>query len=554
MQYNKKGLLGDLAYETNDAHCTLNYGVDGHIAAVDTVIWDARPAQNAGKISLQTHGFTLEKTKTGLKDQHFFDPKIVEKVYYPEMKNRIIRLMGADDVVVLGHLARNAAEADKRGLDNPFAGGGNGVNGYVSVVHTDFRMEKAYELARKLSGGNADVRDRHSRFVFINAWRNVSSKDPIYNNTLACCDGNTVESVMPCDVRLPDGKTAMQYRLSPGEAEQHRWFYFPHMQKDEVLYFIQYDSDPLSPCRYCFHTAFNDPRVDPALPQRQSVEVRAIAFFHDYMPEPPKIAPNLSGELFNTLTGGGHQPRPVAIQQGVEAPYGGVQYGGRRAMDMSYEEDEEELKKALAMSAEIAAEEEEELKRALAASAAMSGGGGAQPMQDVPMGIPVQRANNTAKALAALHPKTAKAAPPLNKELTDTVKMLAERGGQTAEAIAAMLTLDLKAVQDTLNPPAMDISEPAAPPLPPGLAENAKTMAKRGMGIELIAQMLKVEVASVEVTLAAAKPGLKRQPSVQLQNAAMRDQEAYDAAMRASLAAELGHVSREASFKMAMHL
>ena len=79
-------------------------------------------------------------------------------------------------------------------------------------------------------------------------------------------------------------------------------------------------------------------------------------------------------------------------------------------------------------------------------------------------------------------------------------------------------------------------------------------MAKRGMGIELIAQMLKVEVASVEVTLAAAKPGLKRQPSVQLQNAAMRDQEAYDAAMRASLAAELGHVSREASFKMAMHI
>ena len=267
-----------------DAHATLNYGVDNHLAAVDTVIWDARAARKANKLNLQTHGFTLETHKTGLADHHFFDPKIVEKVYYEEMKNKIIRLTQCDDVVILGHLARDNKAADDRGKNNPFAGGGNGVNGYVSVVHTDFRMEKAYELARRLSKGDADARDRNSRFMFINAWRNVSSKNPIYNNTLACCDGKTVENVLSCDVRLPDGKTAQQYRLSPGEAENHRWFYFPRMTKDEVLYFVQYDSDPESPCRYCFHTAFSDPQVDPELPQRQSIEVRAIAFF-----DPPEL-------------------------------------------------------------------------------------------------------------------------------------------------------------------------------------------------------------------------------------------------------------------------
>ena len=189
--------------EVRDAHANLKYGVDGHLADVDTVIFDARPLREANKLNLQTHGFTLEPHNTGLRDREFFDPEIVEKVYYAEMKTQIKRLTKCDDVVILGHLARDAVAADRRGKDNPFAGGGNGVNGYVSVVHTDFRMEKAYELARRLSKGDADKRDRNSRFMFINAWRNVDSKDPIYNNTLACCDGKTVQSVLPCDVRLP---------------------------------------------------------------------------------------------------------------------------------------------------------------------------------------------------------------------------------------------------------------------------------------------------------------------------------------------------------------
>ena len=44
------------------------------------------------------------------------------------------------------------------------------------------------------------------------------------------------------------------------------------MQKDEVLLFTQFDSDPDARARFCFHTAFDDPTVDPRLPQRQSVE------------------------------------------------------------------------------------------------------------------------------------------------------------------------------------------------------------------------------------------------------------------------------------------
>merc|ERR1712224_899832 len=66
---------------------------------------------------------------------------------------------------------------------------------------------------------------------------------------------------------------------------------FPRMQVDELLLFTQFDSDPLAPCRYCFHTAFEDPTIPANLPPRQSIEVRAIAFFPNYMRDAPVPRP-----------------------------------------------------------------------------------------------------------------------------------------------------------------------------------------------------------------------------------------------------------------------
>ena len=91
-------------------------------------------------------------------------------------------------------------------------------------------------------------------------------------------------------------------------------------------------------------------------------------------------------------------------------------------------------------------------------------------------------------------------APALAPALAETVKTMSERAGQSAEAIAELLKLDLEAVKATLNPP--EAAPDAGPePLPPGLAEAARTMAARGVTAEQIADMLKVEAASVEVTL-----------------------------------------------------
>ena len=122
--------------ETMDAHTTLTYGVDTALAKIDTVIADARPAREANKLSLDTHGFTLEPQKTTLKTHEFFNSEMgaVERLYYPEMKRAIKKATGCDEVLILEHIVRDAGAADARGTKNPFAGGGNGINGLFHAM------------------------------------------------------------------------------------------------------------------------------------------------------------------------------------------------------------------------------------------------------------------------------------------------------------------------------------------------------------------------------------------------------------------------------------
>ena len=60
--------------------------------------------------------------------------------------------------------------------------------------------------------------------------------------------------------------------------ENHKWYYYPKMAKDECLVFKVYDKKEDGP-RFVFHTAFDDPSSPPNAPPRKSIEVRTIAFF-----------------------------------------------------------------------------------------------------------------------------------------------------------------------------------------------------------------------------------------------------------------------------------
>ena len=59
----------------------------------------------------------------------------------------------------------------------------------------------------------------------------------------------------------------------------HQWHYFPAMTRDEAILIKCYDSEKDGRARFSLHSAFEDPTSPANAKPRQSIEVRAFAFF-----------------------------------------------------------------------------------------------------------------------------------------------------------------------------------------------------------------------------------------------------------------------------------
>ena len=65
----------------------------------------------------------------------------------------------------------------------------------------------------------------------------------------------------------------------------HEWFYAQGMTTDEAYIFKCYDSRN-NRARFTPHTAFKHPTTRVDAPPRESIEIRAYAFFEDQQPQP----------------------------------------------------------------------------------------------------------------------------------------------------------------------------------------------------------------------------------------------------------------------------
>ena len=61
-------------------------------------------------------------------------------------------------------------------------------------------------------------------------------------------------------------------------SDSHRWYFYPKMNRDEVVMFKTYDSNE-KPFMPTLHSAFDDPTSNENASPRESIEVRAICFF-----------------------------------------------------------------------------------------------------------------------------------------------------------------------------------------------------------------------------------------------------------------------------------
>jgi hypothetical protein len=267
-----KGVVAPLTFMEPMAEKPFSYNYE---PPPGTVLRNARPETHQVKIidarqfvdqlSLDREGFVLLHRPTAARN--LYDDDEITRVYYPECERLIAEATGAARVHAFDHIVRNATLSAK----------GNQIKQPASRVHNDYTTWSAPQRVRDLMGAEAEDLLRH-RYAEINVWRPI--RGPLRAWPLALCDAQTLadENLIASDLLYPDRKGEI-YSVTYNPAQ--RWFYFPKMAADEAVLIRCFDSARHGAARFSAHGAFDDPETPAAAPPRESIEVRALAFFKD---------------------------------------------------------------------------------------------------------------------------------------------------------------------------------------------------------------------------------------------------------------------------------
>jgi hypothetical protein len=225
-------------------------------------VHDGRPV--ASGLSLDREAFKLVHHDTRVRD--FYDESEVKAAYYAEVEALLKRETGAAKVAIFDHTVRTADRAVERGFRTP-----------VQSVHCDYTEKSGPQRVRDLLPADEAEARLKKRFAEYNVWRNIAA-EPVEMMPLGLVDS---QSLAPRDLAVCD----LVYADRTGEIYQgvynpdHRWYYFPRLARDEAVVIKCYDSLKDGRARFSLHSAFDDPTSPPNPRPRQSIEVRAFAFF-----------------------------------------------------------------------------------------------------------------------------------------------------------------------------------------------------------------------------------------------------------------------------------
>jgi hypothetical protein len=248
------------AYEAPPGMPQRNLELEPHRVAIR----NARPI--APQLSLDREGFLLRRHATEVAD--FYDDDEVRRIYYPEVERLLRETTGAAKVVIFDHTRRNSntrlGEGDIRAREA------------AATVHNDYTEKSAPQRVRDLlDPAEAEAR-LERRYLEINLWRSIAG--PVAAWPLAVCDARSIDAkdLVASERRYP-GRIGEIYHVAYNP--RHRWFYFPELRRNEVLFIKCFDSARDGRARLSVHTAFEDPTTPAGAPPRESIEVRTFAFF-----------------------------------------------------------------------------------------------------------------------------------------------------------------------------------------------------------------------------------------------------------------------------------
>ena len=225
-------------------------------------IHSARPLLEA--LSLDLQGFELTHGTSAVRD--FDDAAELKRIYDQEVADLVIAKTGARRALVFDHTVRRIGGDDSSA----------GKRAPVYVVHNDYTQWSGPQRVRDLLPEKDAEQALKRRFAIVNVWRSINGT--VVDTPLAFADARTVEDAdwIATDLKYPD-RTGEVYRVAFNP--EHRWFYVPNLQPDEILLLKTFDSAKDGRARYMPHTAFADPATRPGTEKRQSIESRVLAFW-----------------------------------------------------------------------------------------------------------------------------------------------------------------------------------------------------------------------------------------------------------------------------------
>lgn len=272
-------------------------------------VHNARYYDGSERHQLDPNGFELLSHRIDELKVDFMNNDSVVRTYYPECENVIREASGADHVVAFDHNVRSVSG----NRENHHIAGGQQVQPPLHMVHGDYTLTSAPRRVRdltkapsnndtyksKLAAGETLLKGpdveralNDGRFALINVWRNISD-EPIAVHPLALCDAVLVnpEDLVVFEIHYSDRIGENYYAK---HSDNHKWFYYPKMTRNEALLIKQWDSlgelsrsegaradsaTSTGTSTFSFHSAFNDPSTGLNHPDRWSIEVRCVALF-----------------------------------------------------------------------------------------------------------------------------------------------------------------------------------------------------------------------------------------------------------------------------------
>ena len=213
---------------------------------------------------LEQEGFRFLRHDTKVTD--FFNDEEVRRVYYAEVEDLVKSETGAARIFVFDHTLRTADEDLRQERK---------LREVVPRVHNDYTEWSGPQRVRDLLPSEAEALLRR-RFAIVQVWRSICH--PVETFPLAICDARSVspDDLVVSERRYPN-RVGQTYAINYNS--KHRWYWFPRMRRDEALVFKTYELLKDGRARWTAHTAFDDPSSPSAARPRESIEIRALAFF-----------------------------------------------------------------------------------------------------------------------------------------------------------------------------------------------------------------------------------------------------------------------------------